>query len=143
MVAIRALCHDELGWAAERYRELRFAPSPPGTRGLVAELGGARVGLGRLVEHEPGVLEVGGIWTDEAARNRGVARAMVAALLAAAPPGPLWCIPFAHLAPFYESFGFAAARPPWPASIAAKLSAIAAQHLPSVVVLVRDPPPRS
>jgi hypothetical protein len=40
---------------------------------------------------------------------------------------------------FYESFGFEAARPPWPASIAAKVAACHDQHLPSVVVLVRQP----
>lgn len=140
MVEIRTLRDDEHGWAAERYRELRFAASPPGTRGLVAELGGARIGLGRLIEHAPGVFELGGIWTDEAARNRGVARAMVAALLEQAPKGPLWCVPFAHLAAFYETFGFEVARPPYPGPIAAKHADCVAQHLPSVVVLVREPP---
>jgi GNAT superfamily N-acetyltransferase len=139
MIEIRALRDDEHGWAAERYLELRFAASPQGTRMLVAELDGARVGLGRLVEHAPGVFELGGIWTDETARNRGVARAMVAALLALAPAGRLWCIPFAHLAAFYETFDFEVARPPWPGPIAEKVAACHAQHLPSVVVLVREP----
>jgi GNAT superfamily N-acetyltransferase len=139
MIEIRAMRDDEHGWAAERYRELRFAASPPGARGLVAELDGARVGLGRVVEHAPGVFELGGIWTDEKARNRGVARAMVTALLALAPAGRLWCIPFAHLAAFYESFGFEVARPPWPGPIADKVTACHTEHLPSVVVLVREP----
>src|SRR5262245_2948150 len=98
MVEIRALRDDEHGWAASCYREIRFAASPPGARGLVAELAGARVGLGRLVELAPGVLELGGIWTAETARNLGVARAMVTSLLAEAPLVRLWCIPFAHLA---------------------------------------------
>jgi len=142
MVEIRALRDDELGWAAERYRELRFTASPPGTRGFVAELDGARVGLGRLIEHAPDVLELGGVWTAETARNRGVARAMVTALLQQAPPVRLWCIPFAHLAAFYETFGFEVARPPWPAPIAAKIASLVEQHLPSVVVLVREPPRR-
>jgi len=137
MVQIRALRDDEREWAATRYRELRFAASPPGTLALIAEQGGAPVGLGRLVELEPGVLELGGIWTAEAARGRGVARAMVAALLAQAPPGRLWCIPFAHLSAFYESCGFAPAPPPWPVSIAAKVAAVAAEGLPPAVVLVR------
>lgn len=140
MVDIRVLRDDEVDWAAERYREIKFMPTPAGARGFVAELEGARVGLGRLIEHEPGVFELGGIWTDEQARNRGIARKMVTALLEAAPPGPLWCIPFAHLAMFYEGFGFEAARPPWPASIAAKVAACHDQHLPSVVVLVRQSP---
>jgi GNAT superfamily N-acetyltransferase len=141
MVEIRPLRDDELDWAAERYREIRFSPSPPGTRGFVAEIDGVRAGLGRLVEHAPGVVELGGIWTAESARGRGVARAMVTALLEASPAsaGRLWCIPFAHLAAFYESFGFEAARPPWPPAIAAKVAAIHDQHMPSIVVLVREP----
>jgi len=136
MVAIRALRDDELGWADERYHEIKFAPSPPGARGFVAELDGERVGLGRLIEHGPAVFELGGIWTHAAARNRGVARAMVTELLARAPAGPLWCIPFAHLAVFYESFDFEAARSPWPPPITAKVAGLVAQHL-SVVVLIR------
>ena len=138
MVEIRALRDDELAWADERYHEIRFAPSPPGARVFVAELAGERVGLGRLIEHAPGVIELGGIWTHAEARNRGVARAMVTELLAQAPLGPLWCIPFAHLAVFYETFGFEAARPPWPAPIAAKAAELASHHI-SVVVLVRAP----
>jgi hypothetical protein len=106
MVEIRPLRDDELDWAAARYREIRFSPSPPGTRALVAELDGARVGLGRLVEHAPGVVELGGIWT----------------------------------AAFYETFGFEVARPPWPPPIAAKVAGLHDQHLPSIVVLVREPP---
>jgi GNAT superfamily N-acetyltransferase len=105
----------------------------------VAERGGARIGLGRLVEHAPGVVELGGIWTDEAARGGGVARAMVNALLARAAPGTgrLWCIPFAHLAAFYQSCGFVAAPPPWPRPIADKVDECVAHALPAVVVLAR------
>lgn len=143
MASIRALRDDELGWAADRYREIRFAESPPGTRGFVAELEGERVGLGRLIEHAPGVLELGGIWTAETARNHGVARAMVNALLEQASSTRLWCIPFVHLAPFYESFGFEAARPPWPAPIQSKVTSLHDQHMPSIVVLVRAPAPKT
>lgn len=136
MIEIRALREDERGWADERYREIRFSLSTDTARVFVAELGGARVGLGRLVALAPEVLELGGIWTDEAARNRGVAREMVARLIEQAPPGRLWCIPFVHLSAFYESFGFEMARPPWPPTIAAKAAELAAQHV-SHLVLVR------
>jgi GNAT superfamily N-acetyltransferase len=159
---IRELRDDELAWASAQYRAIEFAASPPGTVALVAELDGARVGLGRLVAHAPEVVELGGIWTDEAVRGRGVARAMVAALLARGGHGdaqvgrearpaavgaehggrPLWCIPFEHLAAFYQSFGFAARSSPWPAPIATKVAACIAQGLPPVVVLARQPAPR-
>lgn len=137
MVAIRLLRDDELDWAADRYREIAFSASPPGTIALVAEVDGERVGLGRIVELAPGVVELGGIWSDERVRGRGVARAMVTALLSRAPAGRLWCIPFAHLAPFYASFGFAETPAPWPEPIAAKVADCAAHRFP-VVVQTRD-----
>lgn len=137
-IAIRALRDDERGWANDRYRAIQFAISPPDAVALVAEQGGVRVGLGRLVALEPGVRELGGIWTDEAARGRGAARAMVEALIALddGAAGPLWCIPFAHLTPFYASFGFARRERPWPAAIAAKVADVEAHGLPPIHVLL-------
>jgi GNAT superfamily N-acetyltransferase len=140
-VTLRDLRDDERAWAQTQYQALRFASSPPDAISLVAELAGDRVGLGRLVRHPGDVVELGGIWTTDAARGRGVARAMVTALLARFAardePGPLWCIPFAHLAPFYQSFGFAPAALPWPPAVEHKMADIAAQALPAAVVLVR------
>jgi GNAT superfamily N-acetyltransferase len=139
-LTIRDLGDDERAWADERYRAIQFAITPPGSVALVAERAGVRIGLGRLAAHPGGVVELGGIWTDEAARGAGVARAMVSALLARAgraAPGPLWCIPFAHLAAFYQSFGFAPVAPPWPPPIAAKVAECIAHALPDVVVLAR------
>jgi GNAT superfamily N-acetyltransferase len=137
-LVIRDLRDDERDWADERYRAIRFATTPPGSVALVAERGGARVGLGRLVAHPGGVVELGGIWTDEAARGAGVASAMVAALLVRGVGiARLWCIPFAHLAAFYQSFGFAPVVPPWPPPIATKVDDCIAHALPDVVVLAR------
>lgn len=139
-VAIRDLRDDERAWADERYRAIGFATTPPGSVALVAERGGARVGLGRLVAYPGGVVELGGIWTDEAARGAGVARAMVTALLERSTSrgiARLWCIPFAHLAAFYRSLGFAPVAPLWPSPIAAKVDECIAHALPDVVVLAR------
>lgn len=136
-LTIRELRADERAWANRHYRAIGFATTPDDSLALVAERGGARIGLGRLVAHAPGVVELGGIWTDEAARRGGVARAMVNALLARAGDAPLWCIPFAHLTAFYRSFGFAPAPPPWPAAIAGKVADIAAHGLPAIDVLAR------
>jgi GNAT superfamily N-acetyltransferase len=155
-LTIRDLRDDERAWADERYRAIRFATTPPGSVALVAERAGVRVGLGRLVAYPGGVVELGGIWTDEAARGAGVARAMVSALLARAAravpgarpeagpeagaegaSGRVWCIPFAHLAAFYQSCGFAPVAPPWPPPIAGKIAACIAHALPDVVVLAR------
>lgn len=151
-ITIRDLKDSERAWANDLYRAIRFETTPPGALALVAELArphggsaesidGERIGLGRLVAHAPDVLELGGIWTHEAVRGRGVARAMVEALLErrAETPHPerLWCIPFAHLSAFYQSCGFALSAPPWPPSIAAKVSHCIEDGLDEVVVLVR------
>jgi GNAT superfamily N-acetyltransferase len=141
-ITLRDLLDHERAWANARYRAIQFAATPPDAVALVAELDGARVGLGRLVAYAPDVLELGGIWTDEAARGHGVARAMVAALLdrlaRGGHAGPVWCIPFAHLSAFYRSFGFAVQAPPWPAPIAAKVADCITHALPEVVVLARE-----
>jgi len=145
-ITIRDLDAGERAWARAQYQAIRFAPSPSGSVAMVAERAGQRVGLGRLVSHEvasraPAAVELGGIWTAEAARGAGVARAMVTALLARweriGQPGPLWCIPFTHLTAFYGSFGFATRPAPWPQAIAAKVAVCIAQALPEVVVLAR------
>ena len=140
-MTIRDLRDDERAWANATYQAIQFAVTPPGAVALVAELADRRVGLGRLIVHDPGVLELGGIWTDEAARGHGVARAMVTALLQRLArdghTGPVWCIPFTHLAGFYRSMGFADAAPPWPRAVAAKVAECVAHALPDVAVLVR------
>lgn len=51
--------------------------------------------------------------------------------------GRVWCIPFAHLAAFYQSFGFVVGPPPWPPALAAKVADCIAHALPEVVVLAR------
>jgi GNAT superfamily N-acetyltransferase len=162
-VTIRDLEDGERAWANALYQAIRFEVTPPDAVALVAEVDGERVGLGRLVAHAPDVAEVdgervglgrlvahasdvvelGGIWTDEAVRGRGLARAMVNALLTRyertrhAEIDRLWCIPFAHLSAFYQSFGFNVSAPPWPPAIAAKVAHCVEDALPDVVVLVR------
>jgi GNAT superfamily N-acetyltransferase len=149
-IAIRDLRDDERASANALYRAIQFATTPPEAVALVAEIAGVRVGLGRLVTLAPEVLELGGIWTDDAMRGRGIARAMVTALLARLegagverPMRParreLWCIPFTHLSGFYQSFGFALRAPPWPPEIAAKVDDCVDHGLPPVVVLALTP----
>jgi GNAT superfamily N-acetyltransferase len=135
-IAIRELRDDERAWANAQYRAIQFAITPPDAVALVAELAGQRIGLGRLVPLAADVVEMGGIWTDDALRGRGIARAMVAALLERTD-GELWCIPFTHLSAFYESFGFALRASPWPPSITAKVDECIAHALPPVRVLLR------
>jgi GNAT superfamily N-acetyltransferase len=137
-VMIRELRPDERAWAAGVYRSIDFAPTPAGDLALVAEdPAGRRVGLGRLValDAAASAVELGGIWTDEAARGHGVAAAMVNALLARAGDRDVWCVPFDHLVAYYQGFGLVPAPPPWPEAVAAKVADCVARALPPVAVL--------
>jgi predicted GNAT family N-acyltransferase len=130
-LSVRDATADECAFADARYREIQFSPTQPSHRQLVAELEGVLVGLGRLVPIAPGVVELSGIWTSDAVRGRGVARAMVTELMVRAADDPeVWCVPFSHLVKFYESFGFAAVPRPWPAPITAKVEACIALAQP-------------
>jgi GNAT superfamily N-acetyltransferase len=140
-VTIRELASAERDWAATIYRAIDFVPTPAGDLALVAEdAAGRRVGLGRLVGlgDAPGgcgPVELGGIWTDEAARGHGVAAAMVTALLARAGDRDVWCVPFVHLVDYYARFRLLPAPPPWPPAVAAKVDDCVARRLPAVAVL--------
>jgi len=121
-IMIRTARGDERAWANERYREIRFAPTTPADLQLFAVAGGQPVGLGRLVRIAPDAVELGGIWTAEFARGRGVASLMVSTLLDhARTERTVWCVPFRHLSHFYLRFGFAIAPPPWPSAIDTKV----------------------
>src|SRR5690349_16883069 len=103
--AIRLLVGDDLDAANAIYADLRFHPSGPVDATLGAAEGGRLIALGRIVRHDDGALEIGGFWVDPARRGQGLAREMVAAALAALPPGArAWCVPFAHLEGFYRGF---------------------------------------
>jgi GNAT superfamily N-acetyltransferase len=137
-LTIRPLREDELAWAAERYREIAFQATPAGSIALVAELAGERVGLGRLVPLGPRSVELGGIWTADAARGRGVARAMVRELFDRAAGLDVWCVPFEHLTQFYLSFGLQRTNPPWPDPIVAKVAEC--ERRGQEVTVLRAPP---
>jgi GNAT superfamily N-acetyltransferase len=118
LYAVRRARPEELGEVNSIYSAIDFKPSHPGDLQLVADSGGSLVGLGRLVpvtsaasaaSAASALVELGGIWVADHFRGDGTARALVSALLDAAPPQPLACLPFSRLELFYASFGFA----PW------------------------------
>ena len=134
---------EELAWANERWAEIGFVTSPPGRDLLVvAEVDGARVGLGRLVRLPSGEVELGGILVLPAFRGRGVAEAIVGRLVRAITPGTrAFCVPFAHLEAFYARFGFTRADEATcaaaPAEICDKLRFCAATYPTPAVLMVR------
>lgn len=119
----------ELGETGPIYAALGFEPSEPGVhRTFAIRDGRGLAALGRLARYPDGALEIGGFWVREDRRGRGLARRMVARVLGHAPGGhPVYCLPFAHLADFYRSFGLVEAGSPCslPESIAAKSGACA------------------
>lgn len=118
-----------------------FARSGEGDRVLVAvNMGGERVGQGRLVPAGDGHVELGGMWTRDDWRGRGVAGALVRALLEAAGDATVWCVPWADLAEFYKGLGLSESTSPEsaPEKIREKLSLCRARY-PRAVALLRTP----
>jgi GNAT superfamily N-acetyltransferase len=107
VIEIRAARTDEADWVNERYGEVRFIPSDlDRDTVLIAELDGEPAGLGRLVPAGEASFELGGMLVFERFRGRGVARALIDALVRRANGRAIYCIPFADLEPLYAAAGF-------------------------------------
>jgi N-acetylglutamate synthase-like GNAT family acetyltransferase len=108
MIQIRKAEKSEIEWINQCYDQINFAPSNFEQEIIaIALLKGQATGLGRLITIDDKNLELGGIYTFEAYRGQGVAREIVEFLLKQASLSQtIYCIPFEHLRPFYQSFGF-------------------------------------
>jgi N-acetylglutamate synthase-like GNAT family acetyltransferase len=104
---LRTATPDDAGWIQEQYNNLHFLPSDLSREiVVVAEVDGRRAGMGRLVPAGDGVLELGGMFVDDAFRGRGIAKAIVDELIRRAGSSEVYCIPFADLEALYASSGF-------------------------------------
>lgn len=101
----------ELDWINQRYAEVDFVRSAGKDRVAVAEIGGLPAGLGRVVPLAPGVGELGGMLVFDDYQGRGVARRLIAFLLALPDFHTMYCLPFAELESLYASMGFAQVPP--------------------------------
>ena len=92
----------------QEYKKLGFKLSDLQTDQVaIASCGGEYAGVGRLCKVEDRVFELGGMYVLEAYRELGIARMIVKFLLESASKNTtLYCLPFAHLHPFYKSEGF-------------------------------------
>lgn len=137
---VRRLAADERAWANERYAEIGFALSGDDDLLVVAEVDGARVGLGRLVPLAPGAAELGGIYVLPEYRGRAIARRIVDHLVATSPYPRLFCIPFTPLERFYRSCGFGTPRPDLeiPQAARAKVSWCEGRYPDPVCLLVHE-----
>ena len=127
---------DELCAANDVYRTIGFWPSDPRSARTFAMHGNDDlVALGRLRTHADGALELGGIWTAERWRRRGLAHRMVTALLDEVPKArPVHCIAVATIAGLYRGLGFAEPRDAIPSSIAANVEAARRVHPATLLV---------
>ena len=107
-VSIRKATPADEPWINEQYAIVEFLPSKVSEEYIaIAEMNGTPVGLGRLVPIPGGANELGGMYVLPDFRGKGVAGKIVAHLIEKHNHTyDLWCIPFAHLLPFYGSFGF-------------------------------------
>lgn len=139
MVTVRRLLESELEWANERYGEVHFLPSNANDFLAVAEVGGEKAGLGRLVPVDAMTGELGGMYVLPAFRGRKIAGAIVSYLLQHSPYRQLFCIPFAHLEGFYAGFGFhpVPAGTAVPCAVAEKVNWCTEEYSASVHLLLR------
>lgn len=130
---------SELEWVNAQYREIRFKPSGPDDFVAIAEVGGCKAGMGRLVRIDQNTAELGGIYVLPAHRGQHLARNLISYLLGLSPYPSLYCIPFAHLAKFYRSFGFQEAKAGQriPEAVESKFRWCTAQYSQPVALLVR------
>ena len=106
MITIRAACPDEAEWVNARYAEVRFMPSDLAREiVLIVESGGEKAGIGRLVPAGE-AFELGGMLVFENFRGKGVAKALIDALIERAGEKTIYCIPFATLESLYATAGF-------------------------------------
>ncbi len=105
---VRAAKISEIEWINQRYDEVEFVHSVFEKETIaIAEFDGQKAGIGRLVNVNKGNLELGGMYVFELFRGKGIAGEIIEFLLSYVDSQTtVYCIPFQHLVPFYERYGF-------------------------------------
>jgi GNAT superfamily N-acetyltransferase len=127
-------------WINERYASVHFQPSNlERDLMIVAEIEGVPAGIGRLVPAGDDACELGGMLVFEDYRGRGIARALIDALLQQTDGRAVYCIPFAELEPIYAGAGFVKITPDatLPAYIQSKLNWCAREMADRPVILMK------
>ena len=98
----------DLAWGNQQYKAINFKPSCFENELIaIAKVDNKPIGVGRLQTIEDKIAELGGMYVDSAHRQQGVADKIVTYLLANSTRYEIvYCLPFAHLAPYYQRFGF-------------------------------------
>jgi N-acetylglutamate synthase-like GNAT family acetyltransferase len=106
-ITLRTATAIDLAAVNERYACIGFVPSTTHDVIVLAEQDGVVAGQGRIVPVDATHGELGGIHVLPRFAGAGVARHIVTHLLGQSRFPTLYCVPFAALAPFYTSMGFA------------------------------------
>ncbi len=108
MIEVRAAKKSEIEWINNKYDEVEFVHSTFDKEVIaIAELNNQKIGIGRLVTIDENNLELGGVYVFKDFRGQGIARTIVEFLLKSSKSKQnIYCIPFQHLASFYQAFGF-------------------------------------
>lgn len=122
------------------YASLGFMPwDPQREQLLVAEHDKRVVGCGRLHRYDDGSVELGGMYVHPDFRSHGIARSILQSLVVLLGDQTCYCIPFVHLVPFYEEYGFKRCDPsPLPASIQDKVAYFRDVYMHPTTLLVRN-----
>ena len=108
-IIVRQARKDEIDWVNAQYKSIDFKPSNFENEYIViAEIGGEKCGLGRLVKIDEQNTELGGIYVLNEYRRMGVAEEVVSFLCSNNPflDTTIWCLPFENLKDFYGKYGF-------------------------------------
>lgn len=107
-ITIRKANDEEIHWVNEQYQRVGFKLSSFETDLVaIALIDGQKVGLGRIQKITDYDAELGGIYVSSDFRGIGIAAKLVTFLVEnTAQYRQVYCLPFEHLAAFYEKFGF-------------------------------------
>lgn len=105
---LRPADKSEIEWINSCYDQVEFIHSDFDNEVIaIAEFGGQKAGLGRLVKIDETHVELGGMYVFEFFRGKGIAKELVKFLLTHVKSSQVvYCIPFEHLLPFYKQCGF-------------------------------------
>ncbi|KZN61302.1 GNAT family N-acetyltransferase [Pseudoalteromonas luteoviolacea] len=108
-VTIRIAKQEEIHWVNEQYQRIGFKLSNPEQDLIaIAVIDGQKVGVGRVQTISDKDAELGGMYVNPDFRGAGIAAKLVSFLVESASHFQcVYCLPFSHLAEFYEKFGFA------------------------------------
>ncbi|WP_158237315.1 GNAT family N-acetyltransferase [Aquimarina sp. MAR_2010_214] len=107
-IYVRKATPKDIEWINNTYQSIDFVVSDFNAEYIaIAKIEGVKCGLGRVVNIDKNNLELGGMYVLDQFRGMGIAEKIILHLLKNYEQHKkIWCLPFEHLQPFYNRFGF-------------------------------------